>query len=226
MTDPISFDPFLGWVDTTDPDNLPEDVRIIGANDLLRYENFGVAATAKINAEIVRVDDHETRLDAHDTTLTGLDTRLDTLEGQNIGRVRFVRKTANTTRTNTAALMADPDLTVTLGPNEVVEVTILLYVDTPTSADFRFALAGPGVVSGRWGMHDMQSVGGTSSPNGQSIGLNTIGAQQQFLANGIISAGPSGGVMAVWWSQLTSGTGTDVSVLSDSYLKTRTISGG
>ncbi len=52
MTDPISFDPFLGWVDTIDPDNLPEDVRIIGANDLLRYENLGVAAAAAINGLI------------------------------------------------------------------------------------------------------------------------------------------------------------------------------
>jgi len=56
MTDPISFDPFLGWVDTTDPDNLPEDVRIIGADDLLRYENFGVAATTAINELIPDVE--------------------------------------------------------------------------------------------------------------------------------------------------------------------------
>jgi hypothetical protein len=49
MTDPISFDPFLGWVDTTDPDNLPAEVRIIMASDLLRYENFGVATETAVN---------------------------------------------------------------------------------------------------------------------------------------------------------------------------------
>lgn len=42
MADPISFDPFLGWVDVTDPDNIPEDVRVIGADDLLRFEQLGV----------------------------------------------------------------------------------------------------------------------------------------------------------------------------------------
>jgi len=55
MTDPISFDPFLGWVDVTDPDNVPEDVRTITASDLLRYENLGVAAEDRINALITDV---------------------------------------------------------------------------------------------------------------------------------------------------------------------------
>lgn len=41
MTDPISFDAYTGWVDVTDPNNLPPDLRIIGAADLLRYENLG-----------------------------------------------------------------------------------------------------------------------------------------------------------------------------------------
>lgn len=49
MADPISFDPFLGWVDSTDPNNIPQDARVIGANDLLRYENFGKDAAAAIN---------------------------------------------------------------------------------------------------------------------------------------------------------------------------------
>jgi hypothetical protein len=41
MADPISFDPYLGWVDITDPDNIPQDARIIGASDLLRFEQLG-----------------------------------------------------------------------------------------------------------------------------------------------------------------------------------------
>ena len=49
MTTPISFSPYLGWVDTTDPANIPANVRIIGAADLLRYEIFGQDATARIN---------------------------------------------------------------------------------------------------------------------------------------------------------------------------------
>jgi hypothetical protein len=41
MTDPITFAPYNGWVDVTDPNNLPPDARVIGAADLLRYENLG-----------------------------------------------------------------------------------------------------------------------------------------------------------------------------------------
>jgi hypothetical protein len=56
MADPISFDPYLGWVDITDPNNIPEDARTIGANDLLRYEQFGIDATGKINEIAETVD--------------------------------------------------------------------------------------------------------------------------------------------------------------------------
>jgi hypothetical protein len=57
MTDPISFDPYLGWVDVDDPNSIPEDVRLIGASDLLRYESFGVGATERINSIITDVTD-------------------------------------------------------------------------------------------------------------------------------------------------------------------------
>jgi hypothetical protein len=41
MAEGISFDPYLGWVDVVDPNNVPPDVRTIGAADLLRYEKLG-----------------------------------------------------------------------------------------------------------------------------------------------------------------------------------------
>lgn len=45
----IVFEPYLGWVNIADPANIPVDAKIITAEDLLRYENFGVAAAEKIN---------------------------------------------------------------------------------------------------------------------------------------------------------------------------------
>jgi len=41
MSEPIHFDPFMGWVNTTDPDNVSEDARVITAEDLMRYEKLG-----------------------------------------------------------------------------------------------------------------------------------------------------------------------------------------
>lgn len=47
----VSFDAYLGWVDVTDPNKIPEDARVIGASDLLRYEKLG-QDTAKKFAEL------------------------------------------------------------------------------------------------------------------------------------------------------------------------------
>lgn len=41
MTDPISFDAFTGWVNVTDPDNVPPDAKVLTAEDLMRYEKLG-----------------------------------------------------------------------------------------------------------------------------------------------------------------------------------------
>lgn len=50
MATQISFTPYLSWVDATSPNNIPADAKVISATDLLRYENFGVAARDAINA--------------------------------------------------------------------------------------------------------------------------------------------------------------------------------
>jgi hypothetical protein len=47
MPGPFNFDAYLGWVNITDPNNIPEDARTIGADDLLRYERLGLDTTAK-----------------------------------------------------------------------------------------------------------------------------------------------------------------------------------
>jgi hypothetical protein len=49
MAEGISFDPYLGWVDVVDPNNVPPDVRTIGAADLLRYEKLGQDTVTKFS---------------------------------------------------------------------------------------------------------------------------------------------------------------------------------
>jgi hypothetical protein len=51
MADPISFDPYFGWVNITDPNNIPEDARTLTAEDLLRYEQLGVDVVTKVNEQ-------------------------------------------------------------------------------------------------------------------------------------------------------------------------------
>jgi hypothetical protein len=57
MADPISFDPFLGWVDVENPNSIPEDARLITAADLLRYENWGKDGSALLNAVAAAITD-------------------------------------------------------------------------------------------------------------------------------------------------------------------------
>jgi hypothetical protein len=62
MPGPLSFDAFLGWVNITDPNNIPQDARVVGADDLLRYEKLGVDTVAAVNdlaAEVESFDADE-----------------------------------------------------------------------------------------------------------------------------------------------------------------------
>jgi lysophospholipase L1-like esterase len=47
MPGPFNFDAYLGWVNITDPNNIPNDARVIGADDMLRFENLGLDTKEK-----------------------------------------------------------------------------------------------------------------------------------------------------------------------------------
>lgn len=52
----IVFNPYLGWVNLSDPANIPADAKVITAEDLMRYENLGVAVaeyTANHDTELI-----------------------------------------------------------------------------------------------------------------------------------------------------------------------------
>lgn len=235
MSNPISYNAFLGWVDATDPDNLPPEVRIIGASDLMRYENFGVAATTKINAESVRLDNEIVRLDAAedaivqlgneigvvDTSVGALDSRVAVLEA---APKAFVHKTVDTSRSATTLLAEDPHLKRELGPNELIEVTAVLFVTSVAAADIKVGFAGTGVTVGRWGSTTLGAMN-TTLPNNYAIAYNTTGLTQTFILQGLIGAGPSGGHLGLVWAQYVSDPGA-TTVHSYSYLKTTTLSGG
>lgn len=56
MAGPLNFDAFLGWVNVTDPNNIPPDARVLSADDLLRYEQFGIATTEAVNGLAAEVE--------------------------------------------------------------------------------------------------------------------------------------------------------------------------
>lgn len=70
MSAQITFNPYLGWVDATDPLNIPADLHLITAADLLRYENFAAAARDKINEVAGIAEQNATTVGQHTQTLT------------------------------------------------------------------------------------------------------------------------------------------------------------
>jgi len=226
VSNPISFNPFLGWVDATDPNNLPADVRIISAADLLRYENFGVAATTKINAESVRVDGEIIRVDDAVADITGLEGRLGNLEatvGSTVPAANYTTwKINDTTRTSTTTLTNDATLwSPEFGINAVVEVELVLHLVTPVAAGFKFALTNDLPFKGRWGITGGPSIGGHPIPAGTALSVTGTGVGQTVVARGILEF-PNAGRFRLQWAQNTSNAGA--TTLQDwSHLKTRVV---
>lgn len=65
MATPLTFTAYTGWVDATDPNNIPAGTRLITAADLLRYENLGTAVVARVNS-------HDTSITTNTTDITNL----------------------------------------------------------------------------------------------------------------------------------------------------------
>ncbi|QWY81329.1 hypothetical protein SEA_RIZWANA_32 [Arthrobacter phage Rizwana] len=91
MALPMSFSKVTDWVDAQDPNNLPPGFRIIGASDLLRYENGIDTAKTELNALGVRVTTAESDIDALELWKTGAATDI-----TNLKKLRaLATKTAN-----------------------------------------------------------------------------------------------------------------------------------
>lgn len=98
MATPITFSPIIDWVDATDPNNIPNDVRIITASDLLRYELFGRDGAAAIN-------DHEGSISRHTSEIADIQTK-DTEQDTALGDLATWRTDATTDLTNLKKLRA------------------------------------------------------------------------------------------------------------------------
>lgn len=143
MADPISFTPFLGWTDATDPNNIPADFPIISASTLLRYENFGKDATAKINSIESTVEGHTTTLGTQGTDITslktwktGVDTDITNLKKQ---RALVTKTAAYTTVAADSVVIANSATAIT--------ITLLSAVTATAGKVFTVKNKGAGVVT-------------------------------------------------------------------------------
>lgn len=112
MSTPISFNAVTDWVDYTDPTNVPTEVRILSASDLLRYENFGSQAAQRINE--------------HDTAIGTLQSN----QTQNVERLDAI-ETLNTTQGNAIDALQQAD---TARQTQITNLTRTTLVRASTSA--------------------------------------------------------------------------------------------
>lgn len=76
MATPLTFTYVSDWVDYTDPTNVPAQIRVIKAADLLRYENA-------LKDLVQRVNEHDTLVTNNDGAITQLQTRASEIETVN-----------------------------------------------------------------------------------------------------------------------------------------------
>lgn len=76
MATPLTFAYVSDWVDYTDPTNVPAQIRVITAADLLRYENA-------LKDLVQRVNEHDTLVTNDGGAITQLQTRASEIETVN-----------------------------------------------------------------------------------------------------------------------------------------------
>lgn len=140
----------------------------------------------------------------------------------------FVRKTADTTRNNTAALTADPDLTIAVAAFGVYEVSGFLIYTASQTADFQMGWTMPSSSTFSWAADGIITT--TTSQTGQMqrarLAFNstaTLGGVAADLSpvvarpTGLLVAGAAGN-LTLTWAQGTA-EASDVQVLKDSFLR-------
>jgi hypothetical protein len=130
MAAPLTFNAFTGWVDATDPNNIPPGLRLITASDLNRYEVFFGQLRDRINA-------HETSILANTPAIAALNNTMTTVQG-NIttlqGNVTTLQGQMTTANTNIAALTRGVSVTSAATVNMVK--TNYAYIHTGAAATF------------------------------------------------------------------------------------------
>lgn len=152
------------------------------------------------------------------------------LQMQGIGQVLFVRKSADTSRSNTITQADDPHLSVPVAANATYELTAFIVYSTPTAADFKIGFTLPSGATQLWSPWGISDDSDTNS--GGTVGRVRTGVsggaatQLGVLATTNVSIRPVGlirtagasGSCTVQWSQGTANAGATI-MLTDSYLK-------
>lgn len=154
---------------------------------------------------------------------------------------QLARKTADTPRSSTTTLTADPHLTFTVAANAVYSWWGWIKYDAPTGGDIIISFEAPSGSQGEWGGHGPGSlvISSNSTPTLQTDSITTQGYMLRVESNdvtqlrtfgglgagtpltipinGILRVGSTGGTWALDWAQSVSNA-TATTLYTDSYI--------
>lgn len=148
---------------------------------------------------------------------------------------RYALKTADTSRTSTTTLTADPDLVVVADANKIYEMLIMMVYNGPTAGGFKFDVTVPSGTTFAGALWQVSSAGtfaaaAVLSPSGLTLaGITgfhftaTTGSDQAAYIMGTLDTAGTGGNVTVRWAQDTS-SGTSTKLLTGSSARLRRVS--
>jgi hypothetical protein len=139
---------------------------------------------------------------------------------------KIVRKSANETVNNSAALQDDDELLLALAANEVWEFEALVDYDSGTTPDFKVAFTVPVGATLRWASPGCSDGSGTIYGGSQ---VTSSGGTRAFIGTGVgtlilarlvgkVINGANAGNLQLQWAQSTA-AGSDTTVHANSTLK-------
>jgi hypothetical protein len=144
----------------------------------------------------------------------------------NLGIVDPVVKTANTTRTATTTLTADPDLAVALLANTKYRIRGHVPYTTVAAADFKFQFSGPASptlvnITRRANAPGSAATAALFTDDAFAVSASvtgTVDGAGSVSFEGVIHVGANAGNLTFDWAQVTSDAG-DTIVLAGSYIE-------
>ena len=172
--------------------------------------------------------------------VTGLTIGRNRYHGLSVGRVNsagtstsvdydillLATKSSDTVRNNAPTRTNDPHLSVTVEPNALYRLEMLLIYNATPTADISVGLSAPGGATAGWTMDTLVSSSTTTngSINRASMGaasFNTLGGAGSpvvALPAGYIKTGANGGTVALQWAQGVAEV-SDATIFANSFLR-------
>lgn len=128
-----------------------------------------------------------------------------------VGQVVFARKTADTSRLNTTARVADPHLVNAVQANTTYEVNGMLVFDGSTTGDFSMDIsvpAGAALLYDTFGQGTAATTtegtvltGSAAGGSGRSFGATGAGTNMTIQLTGVMTVGGTAGNLTLNWAQ-------------------------